>query len=514
MKKRLSLTSIAIAILTACGGGGGAGSVGPVSDTAQSPAVQDGYYREVIGAIPDLKYVYDSLGGSAMVLDPQSIDMNGDGLDDIVLHFATSAAVASGNGASGQNLGNTPMSDRVVILIQQPDGTFLDKTSSIIVGTPSFGGGGGGGRIIDLNGDGKLDIAYVANQEDGRNQAVISDNFSQDVVLMSNVDGTYSFKKFGPRAWNSNVAVGYMNGQAFVTRADLAGTGIETGGYVSDLSGNISRSTFTLPQIGANATEFYTNSTTSKDATYFIETGISSRGFGLDGYKYDGAGTWSKLNSLPSLVNEVATVPFLSYSGNLTSASVVEYNGRYALGIGSGSAINDSCQLRLTPTSDKTLIFSGGLMYLTNYVLGQTTTISSNQSVVGGLMLFGAKVVGNSIQQVPLNIDNLHSYDLNVSATACMDVNQDGYDDIVVYSYNNGGKPDVYLNNKSGGFTYTDLSKFPQGPSNWGSSARSLLHKFSKSGYSDLLILPSNGLTVGNGADSTFKFFKAIAPLK
>jgi hypothetical protein len=440
-----------------------------------------------------------------MVLDPQSIDINGDGLDDLVLHFQSSAASVTGNGASGQHLGNIAPPDRLVILIKQANGTFVDKTDVFVTGSVKLEGFAGVSRVIDINGDGKLDVVYAVNREDGRSQDIPSDMFAQNAVLLSNSNGTYSVKKFGQNDWNGSVAVGNINNTPFIT-----GVGFITNvsnSYVADSSNNLVVGNLKIPSISANAVEF----STAIDATYLVQTGEWPNIFGLDAYKITKDG-WIQLKGISSSYKEVGTAPWVNYT-NTTSSSVpiINVNGKYAVGPGGGTAIDKSCQLKMTPTSATINIFSASMMYLPRYVLGQTTTVSQADTV-GGASLQAARIVNDAIELVPLNIDKEQNYNVNVGGIACMDVNGDGYDDIVVYSYEVGGKPFVYLNNKSNGFTYADSSKFPSAPTNWGNAARSYLHKFSKTGGVDLLILPSNGINVVSG-DTVFKYYKAIKPL-
>ena len=130
---------------------------------AQAPAVstiQTPYFTLVANAIPSMQAVYDTMGG-AIVSHIAAVDLSGDGRDDMAIHF-WKFAIGSTPGT------NVPCINRLVLLIQQPNGTFLDRTSTYLTGAADLGACSLGHQVVDVNGDGRQDVVYSTSQEDGR----------------------------------------------------------------------------------------------------------------------------------------------------------------------------------------------------------------------------------------------------------------------------------------------------------------------------------------------------------
>jgi hypothetical protein len=90
------------------------------------------------------------------------LDVNHDGLGDLVMHYWANAV--------GTNPpSNVPCKNRLVIVVQQPNHTFLDQTSTVLTGPADLGACSAERRVADVNEDGWPDIVYATSQEDGRN---------------------------------------------------------------------------------------------------------------------------------------------------------------------------------------------------------------------------------------------------------------------------------------------------------------------------------------------------------
>ena len=103
---KLVIPALAVA-LTGCGGGGGAGSGGS--------AIQ------AISLIPTVISQYKNEINSGTVFNSTVADLNGDGLDDIVL---SGWAVAQST-----NVGSRSGFVNLKIFIQQDNGSLIDKTN-------------------------------------------------------------------------------------------------------------------------------------------------------------------------------------------------------------------------------------------------------------------------------------------------------------------------------------------------------------------------------------------------
>jgi len=85
------------------------------------------FYEEVPNAFPDLRSYFDQTSGHALSIVVVPADLNKDGLKDLVFHlwhFRTAAE-------SSTIPGSAPVPNRLVALINQGAGRFLDKTAEL-----------------------------------------------------------------------------------------------------------------------------------------------------------------------------------------------------------------------------------------------------------------------------------------------------------------------------------------------------------------------------------------------
>ncbi len=131
----------------------------------------DAFERSASG-LPGLAalYAWDGWapGGSILVERVVREDLDGDGRDDLAVHFTQYQSMQPG-GMWGKTV-TTPTPNRLVVFLAQPDGTFVDATADLF-GTPAPVVLPGYSRKVDvgdLNGDGRPDWVYALNREDGR----------------------------------------------------------------------------------------------------------------------------------------------------------------------------------------------------------------------------------------------------------------------------------------------------------------------------------------------------------
>jgi hypothetical protein len=140
--------------------------------------------------------------------------------------------------------------------------------------------------------------------------------------------------------------------------------------------------------------------------------------------------------------------------GDSNPTQVKIHNGNTFIGGG----FWDSVFLKLSPNETPiSIIHYAGNFY--NGELSQGDVLTNEQTnLISKIFAFDTSLSSNELPIFPNN--GIHQE--NVNFIEVMDVNVDGYDDVVKYPYRYEGKPIVYINNTSGSFTeLTNSNVFP-----------------------------------------------------
>ena len=200
---RLVIPALAVA-LTGCGGGGGGGGGATGSATSAIQAVA--LTATVISR-------YKNEIGSSQVFNSAVADLNGDGLDDVVLSgWAVAQDTYVGTRSGFVNLR---------IFIQQDNGSLVDKTNELIGDANSSIWGSQRVLINDYDNDGRPDIAVLGFQD-------------------------------GPKSTFAPSAIFWNNGNSFL-RSDLLDKLSAHAACAGDLNGD------GLPELIAGAADVYPN---------------------------------------------------------------------------------------------------------------------------------------------------------------------------------------------------------------------------------------------------------------
>jgi hypothetical protein len=481
MKKLILLSLSSALLLTACGGGGGG--------AAPAAAIPVPFFTEVPAALQvNMPYAHTT------VTAPVAIDINHDGKDDFVMHM-WSAPLTVGVANS------SPCVNQLQIFIKQPDDKFLDQTSSYIDGSTDLGGCARKVRVADINGDGKDDLIYAINQEDGRYSTNMNDWDAQMAALVS-VGSKYVIQKFGAPSWYHSI--GIMN--------DSVGNNLVTGaGYTHQLtsaayqfiaSGNVFQATSIVPPISANSFEFLSNGALGRESNLLIQASNQLNEYtSAEGY-IKRNGQWNRISSLP-LAPLAGYVDAIGYDmSSQPNSPVFQINGKYLTFAG----MSETCKIKLTPTSDPIVLFNIGGGIIPNYPTN--TTVKQTDLAVYSTFV-GVAIQNEQLVQVPINITTQTTNSIKFD---CVDVNNDGYDDIVVSPISTDGIVQVYLNNHNNGFTYFDKVNFPVLTNlNQSEQMTSMLHDFDGDKIPDLLIFPTEKTGTGS---ATIKYFKGNKYMK
>lgn len=431
-----------------------------------------------------------------------TIDINGDGLDDLIVpQFQSQSGIGIAMTANCNN--------RVSVFIMQPDKTFVDQTT-MYLNTNDLGACVRKAQVADINGDGRPDVVYATNNEDGRLQVALAKNQYAQLTAIVSTGSVYKVVKFGPLCWYHSVGVGYdINGKAYVTGNGFGmcnssvyyfDTNATTfiAAPVSNGSAAIAANTFQL--MSSNKNKKYTDVLIQP----YLSTVTYTR---VEGYQKNASGQYMSVGTVDLLPTISIAANFTRYTGETQQTTVLISTYK---GINFTGGIAESCQLRITPDSNPVAVFS---------ISGKVVpgTIENGMSIVeNNLKTFVAvfkavSIVNGVLTEIPLNIDNEQTND-NGNFFDCKDVNGDGYEDIVRYPYNVDGLPWIYLNNKAGGFTYYGKSNLPiitklgweNGSPN--ASGTSLINDFDHDGYADILLYPF-GSSVANSFIK-YRFFR------
>ena len=463
------------------------------------------YFTEVKGAFPDLTKYYQALGGNVLCTVVVAADINKDGRNDLILHFwrfqDTNNLVVT-----------TPAPNRLVALISQPDGTFRDATASVF-GSDSIDLGGASRkvRVADFNGDGYPDFVYAMNNEDGRagGGSDASTNWATVAVVMSKGDGTYGVQLIGTPNWYHSV--GLADTASGVP--DVIAAGFQAPPWEAFRWLNNAWQTWTAhyPHVSASTFLFMPRregEANSSEVLMDVYDALGAHGVGSRIQQADGS--WSDGGAF--YFSNERSVNFVSYDGVQNPTAVISLNGsNYVEG-----PFYESCGFRLTPGASPIGVFKwsplliegpwdGGDLYQTDFPY----LIDFNQ-----LLGFTG---GGHLSAFPLNITNEQTV-LNFNFMDCIDVNGDGYADIVAYPYRAGAKPSIYLNDGKGNLHLFDPDLLPNdgliSPSaSAHSSFTALLADVTGDGIRDLIYWPANGASASQPGTILFQLFTGNRPL-
>jgi hypothetical protein len=213
---RTCILLVLVSVLTACGGGGG-------SSSTTAPSV----------SVPVQAMSYQNADATGQVFGTQVADLNGDGLEDVVV----SGWAVEPAGYSAALHGKVP----VKILIQQTDGTLQDQTDALLGTGNNMIWGSQRIIIADFDNDNKLDIFLGGFQD----SPALSGNGNcctpTASVMFWNNGSNFTRYDFSDTVWAHAVCIGdlYSTGRQDIV---MGGSGI----YANNIYVNNGGRNFTL----------------------------------------------------------------------------------------------------------------------------------------------------------------------------------------------------------------------------------------------------------------------------
>lgn len=270
-------------LLASCGGGGG----GSITTGGNSPP---------------LSRVANQSVSNNLVQNLATGDLNGDGLDDVVIGGWNSDAPTA----------------TISILIQNSDGTLTDKTSTLLPGSNVYGGSQHS-FIADFNNDGKNDI-FLPGFGDGVQE------YPRNGVVLWNTGSGFTRSNLPEQTMSHGACVDDINGDGFL---DV----LVAGGYSGSVGGiyiNNGNQTFTLNQnalVSVTGSNFFSACSVIHENNGNIDILFGNTG-NVNGYRNNIVVFDSNLNVLSNTgLNQMDGNGHSLTGGDLIDSIAIDVNG-------------------------------------------------------------------------------------------------------------------------------------------------------------------------------------------
>jgi hypothetical protein len=388
------------------------------------------------------------------------IDLNKNGSNDLLVHYWCSPK------AYGQFM-DAPTADALIAFKNNGDKTFSIANTEIF-GSEEVKFGAATRKVVkaDFNADGFMDILYALNREDGRAQSDGSTNESPQSAILSKGDGTYTVTDLFFEEWTHAVDAAQLPSGAY--DAVISGfRGNTVKGFRYDNGAMTQINDYSSPggsvdRFGASTMRFFPETIAGEGSKLAIsdstDCGIQVN---VSVFSKD-SGAWKFVNKTDF---KCRTIPdsYESYTGELGDLPLVTIDGQDYTGGGYGN--EESCTLELTPGDPRVAVVQFSAQPIEgNYVVGAIYEQGDLQSE-NRLNFYDVSNEGLSLKK---NILVDEKVDDPYRINACRDINNDGYEDIVLLQNAGGGQqtntraePIIYLNNKANQLVRLDLTGIP-----------------------------------------------------
>ena len=458
---------VCIVFLIGCGGSGTSPSIAlePLTPPPTSPPPTSLFNTEPI-VLDDPQTYYNTICGSPVISSVIPIDINTDEYDDFVIHYWCDQE-EFGNSVRGET------ANIIVAFMSDGFGGYnVDNYNVFGESYPSLGGASRKFEVFDINGDGKQDIAYAMNNEDGRSAYSWEDQLSngtQPTVLLSTETG-FTIERMGEEDWGHAVSI--------TESGDVVFAGFNYGTQAYRLQG----------EEWIDVTSEYP---TVSPSAHLIKNGTIANaerqptGFGFYLTKVTN-GVWERFAEY--MFTKDFDIQWESWNnsgtGNYDPYPVSTFYGKKYI----GGMFDTMCEfdgMLIAKLNAATL--KDGSEPIEGQYYQETDTYPVN------MLMFFALVDGEIVlQDSPITVEDIN---VNYNNWTCNDINNDQGSDIVASVFSEtwvdsreyrGGVPIVYLNDGTGSLTSVDISEWPTFSQEVDTAG--FMHDIDNNGTTDLII--------------------------
>tara|TARA_B100000767_G_C19752261_1_gene531311 strand:+ start:480 stop:2252 length:1773 start_codon:yes stop_codon:yes gene_type:complete len=415
------------------------------------------------------------------------IDMNKNGSNDLLVHYWCSPKEYG-------NYMNTRTPDALVAFKNNGDKTFSIANTEIFSAKEiSFGAGTRKVVKADFNGDGFDDILYALNREDGRAQEDGSTNESDQSVILSKGDGTYDILDLSFKEWTHAVdAVQLPSGIYDAVISGFRSNNVHGFRYSDGLISqtNIySNPGGPIGRFGASTMRFFPESIAGSGSVLAIsDSGDCGIQANVSAFSKE-SGEWKFINKTNF---QCRTIPdsYESYTGELGDLPLVTIDGQDYTGGGFGN--EESCTLELSPGNPRVAAVQFSAQPIEGNHIDGAIYKQGELQTENRLNFYNVGSDGLSLKTDVL-VDEIT--DVFYRIDSCRDINNDGYDDIVLLQNTGGGgeqnntraEPIIYLNNQADQLVRINLEGIPLVANNDNYSVHGFLSDLNGDGIEDLI---------------------------
>ena len=433
--------------------------------------------------LPDLQTIYQKICGVPLSLTfggigVQSISVlnmagHKDGKKDLI--FTLWCGQIGGTPYTG------PTYNGAIFFEQNSDGSFSNTTRQMFgVDLLDVGGVANNSLVADFNGDGIDDVVFSITGEDGRLEQgdLLLSNLRKNFYLLSESKSKYVYEARGLPSYSSSVMpVENQFGSVDVVNS-IYGSGTAQAWRYANGWKELSGYSWFSP-----GSFFFKKESKDSAANTALRINDVATGeyLSVELRKRDSPdGKWNVKDFFPLYFRKV---PNISWQKTVGSGPLFSINGRDYFGGG----FQMGCELKLAPNKQPMafVIFYSKLL-TSNYVGGD---IVDDIGMSPASIPFGFEISNDKLINKNINIQGWDNT-LDPFKLECIDINKDGFDDIVIYPGGiQDGKPSVFLNDGLGNFSLLNKALFPDKPSYYVLTT-SILKDIDGDGVADLIYMP------------------------